>query len=128
MLRNNFLYYQTCSLRFARFKFYISLLRFVQYLNSFIQTCSLRFKINFQLSKVFASLRYRRKHHYRSFRSASLRYPCHDCPTLYYFQRSICCFGTCLHYRGLCCSRRCLHHRGLSCIWTCLHYRGMCCS
>ncbi len=56
---------------------------------------------------MFASLRYQRKNHYRSFRFASLRYHFY-CPTFQYFHWSLCCFWTCLHYRGLCCSWRCL--------------------
>ncbi len=69
---------------------------------------------------MFASIRYRRKHHYRSFHS--LRFASIT------FDICLWCFWTCLHYRGMCCSWRCLHYRGLSCIWTCLHYRGVYCS
>ncbi len=46
------------------------------------------FLITKSLSNMFASLRYRRKRHYRSFRSLSFRYRCH-----YYRWGSALCFS-----------------------------------
>ena len=67
-----------CSLRFENNFLTFGQVRF-RFENSCLAIERVRFasKIIFLLSKVFASLRYRRKHHYRSFRSLSFRYLCH---------------------------------------------------
>ena len=56
---------------------------------------------------MFASLRYQRKNHYRSFRFASLRFDT-IAITVPHFSISLGAFD----FRGLCFSWRCLHHRG----------------
>ncbi len=58
----------TTYVRFASLdsQFSIKLLRFASIVNRTIERVCFASKIIFLLSKVFASLRYRRKHHYRS--------------------------------------------------------------
>ncbi len=89
---NNFCNCRRCLFRLEKNFLSIKRVRFALKTTFFYLMCSLRFENNFLsiehvhiaskiislLSNVFALLWYRRKPHYRSFRSLSFRYRCHN--------------------------------------------------
>ncbi len=90
---------------------------------------------------MFASLRYRRKHHYWSFRFASISLSFAFDVSERVYTIEACAVPSGVYTTGawavsdrVCTTELCVApggvytHWGLCCIWTFLHYRVMCCS